>query len=311
MNQRFAILDLGTNTFHLLIADVDSDRSITVVYKAEEFVQLGEQGVEVIGEQAFKRGLEQIRRYKQVIDTYQPQQIIAFGTAAIRSASNGSEFVESIQSICPMEVRKISGDEEAELICLGVRRAVNLTKDPVLIMDIGGGSTEVIIANDEQLFWKKSFPAEASVLKRQFHHDEPISKEEIVRLKLFLEKVLEQLFNQRQHYTITRLVGASGSFDTFAGMLSAQAAFPVLVEQQTSFDFSPEQIQLICQQLVSANLQQRLAMKGMKSFRAGMIVVAAILTDVVLQQFSIQQITQSAYELKEGVLWKLIQKENV
>ncbi|MEO6167652.1 MAG: exopolyphosphatase, partial [Chitinophagales bacterium] len=82
MNQRLAILDLGTNTFHLLIADVREDCSFKVMYKAEEFVQLGENGLDEIGEKPFSRGLQQIRKYKEVIDQFQPQQIVAFGTAA-------------------------------------------------------------------------------------------------------------------------------------------------------------------------------------------------------------------------------------
>lgn len=310
MNKRLAILDLGTNTFHLLIVDISYDHSFKVIYKAEEFVKLGENGLDEIGEKPFERGLQQIRKYKEVIDQLQPQQIIAFGTAAIRRAANGDAFIQQIKSICPMEVRKISGDEEAELICSGVRQAVKLSAEPVLIMDIGGGSTEFVIASRDELFWKQSFPVGASVLKQQFHHHEPISLEETEQLKSFLREILAPLFAQQQNFSITHLVGASGSFDTFAKMIAQVSKYEILKEQ-TFFDFTPEQFHFICQQLIQSNLQQRLDMKGMKSFRAEMIVVAAILTEVVLQQFEIKKITQSAYALKEGVLWRMLQKENV
>ncbi|HUM45711.1 MAG TPA: hypothetical protein PLD84_02210 [Chitinophagales bacterium] len=311
MNQRFAILDLGTNTFHLLMVDVRDDRSFQVIYKAEEFVQLGENGLDEIGEKPFSRGLQQIRKYKEVIDQLQPQQIIAFGTAAIRRASNGDDFVQQIKSICPMEVRKISGDEEAALICLGVRQAVKLNEEPVLIMDIGGGSTEFIIANKDQLFWKQSFPAGASVLKQQFHHHEPIAVTEREHLKSFLKEVLQPLFLKRDDFNITHLVGASGSFDTFAKMISYRFYKVEISKEKTFFDFTPEQFHIMYQQLIRSNLEQRLAMQGMKAFRAGMITVGAVLTEVVLQYFNIQKITQSAYALKEGVLWKMIQNEKV
>lgn len=309
MNKRVAILDLGTNTFHLLIADVFNDSSVNVLYKAEEFVQLGEDGVQQIGEKPFARGLQQIRQYKTVIDEFQPQQVIAFGTAAIRTASNGNDFIQQISSICPMEVRKISGEEEAELIFLGVKQAVKLSSAPLLIMDIGGGSTEFIIANENQIFWKQSFPIGASVLLKQFQQHEPIHEQEMLLLKAFLEETLQPLFLQQQHYKITQLIGASGSFDTFANMISSETAYTQHRTPATSFDFSVEQFQKLYQQLIRSNLPQRLQMKGMKSFRAAMIVVAAILTDVILQQFHIQKISQSAYALKEGVLWKLMQEE--
>ncbi|MEP7127583.1 MAG: hypothetical protein ABI729_01895 [Chitinophagales bacterium] len=311
MNKRMAILDLGTNTFHLLIADVTEDRRLNVLYKAEEFVQLGEDGLERIGEKPFERGLQQIRKYKTVIDDFQPQQIIAFGTAAIRSAANGDEFIKQIKLICPMEVRKISGDEEAELIYLGVKQAVKLSSTPVLIMDIGGGSTEFIIADENKIYWKQSFPVGASVMMKKFQPHEPITEKEIAELKMFLQETLQQLFQQQQKFKITQLIGASGSFDTFAAMIGLQFSYQENEEMKTSFNFSPEQFQVLYRQLIQSNLQQRLEMQGMKAFRAKMMVVAAILADVILQQFDIQKITQSAYALKEGVLWKLIQKEKV
>ncbi|MBK9731402.1 MAG: exopolyphosphatase [Chitinophagaceae bacterium] len=311
MNKRMAILDLGTNTFHLLIAEVTDDRIIKVLHKAEEFVQLGEDGLERIGEMPFERGLQQIIKYKTVIDHFQPQHIIAFGTAAIRSAANGDEFIKQVKLICPMEVRKISGDQEAELIYLGVKQAVKLTSAPVLIMDIGGGSTEFIIADENKIFWKQSFPVGASVLMKQFQHHEPINEAETAQLKKFLMEQLNSLFLQQQKFAITQLIGASGSFDTFAAIIGLQFSYQEKEGAKTSFNFSPEQFQALYHQLLQSNLEERLAMKGMKTFRAKMIVVAAILTDVILHQFAIQKISQSAFALKEGVLWKLIQNEKV
>lgn len=309
MKKRIAILDLGTNTFHLLIADVLEEAKFKVLYKAEEFVQLGEQGLERIGEKPFERGLQQIRRYRTVMDEYHPEQIIAFGTAAIRTASNGHDFMEQARAVCPMEVRKISGDEEATLIYLGVKQAVQLFPAPVLMMDIGGGSTEFIIANDDQVFWKQSFPLGASVLLQQFQQHDPATAEEVMRMRSFLQDALQPLFLQQQHYNISRLIGASGSFDTFASMIAPDAAYTEDQLPATAFDFSREQFQQLYQRLLKSNLQERLQMKGMKAFRAAMMVVAAILTDVVVQQFRVEQITQSAYALKEGVLWKLMQQE--
>src|SRR6478736_6330985 len=105
--KRFAILDLGTNTFHLLIAEVKPNLTVRVLFKAEEFVRLGEDGVERIGDHAFQRGIEQLRKYRKVIEKLKPQRIVGFGTAAIRNASNGDDFLHAVMEVCPMELRKI------------------------------------------------------------------------------------------------------------------------------------------------------------------------------------------------------------
>lgn len=309
MNQRLAILDLGTNTFHLLIVELKENHSFEVLYKAEEFVKLGENGLDKIGENPFQRGLEQIRKYKIIIDQYQPQQVIGFGTAAIRRAANGDDFIREIKAICPMEVRKISGDEEAELIYSGVRQAVHLTTEPVLIMDIGGGSTEFIIADSMQIRWKQSFPVGASVLKQKFHHHEPITASEINEVTIFLTAVLEPLIAQQEKFSITRLIGASGSFDTFAAMVAHQFFYATALDEKTSFEIPLENFYSIHRQLLQNNLQQRLEMEGMIPFRAEMITVATILAEFVIRKFNIQQITQSGFALKEGVLWNMIHHE--
>lgn len=305
MPRRIAILDLGTNTFHLLIVEIGDDRSLKVLCREEEFVQLGENGIHEIGQEPFRRGLQQIRQYKKQMDVWQPQQVMAFGTAAIRNASNGDAFIEAVKDICPMEVYKITGDEEAELIYLGVRQAVQLPKEPVLIMDIGGGSTEFIIATDSEICWKQSFAAGASLLRKQFHHHEPIHTSEISQLTHHLDQLLQPLLQQRTSFDISCLVGASGSFDTFADMLMQQHGFLTGAGGEASSAFSPDQFRVMYQHLLQKNVEERLQINGMKSFRAGMIVVAAVLTDYILKQFNIKRIMHSPDALKEGVLWKL------
>lgn len=310
MNPRFAILDLGTNTFHLLVAEVKPDRSFEVLFKAEEFVKLGEEGVERIGDKAFQRGITQITEYRKVIDQLNPTQVIGFGTAAIRKASNGDDFISAVKEICPMELRKISGDEEAELIYLGVRKAVKMDDLPVLIMDIGGGSTEFIIANQQQIFWKKSFPAGGSVLKQQFHHHEPMSAVEQVNLIQFLQKELTELGVQARKFSIRHLIGASGSFDTLAQMISENFHGRALHPMELSSEIPLRDFYLLCDHLLRSNHEERLKMKGLIWFRAEMIVVAAVLAAFVIELFHIRRITRSSFALKEGVLWKMMEQIN-
>ncbi len=309
MNQRLAILDLGTNTFHLLVLEVVADQTFHVLFKAEEFVKLGEEGVERIGDKAFGRGIAQIKKYKAVLDDLKPEQIVGFGTAAIRKASNGDEFVKAVKEIIPIELRKISGDEEAELIYQGVRQAVRLEDHPVLIMDIGGGSTEFIIANRERIFWKQSFSIGGSVLRSQFHRREPISAIEQVNLIHFFQHELSPLAEQIKNFPVRHLVGASGSFDTMASLVSENIHGRGLDPNELYTEIAMRDFYLMCEKLIQSTQEERLKMKGLIWFRAETIVVASILAGFVVESFNIRRISRSAYALKEGALAKMIQEK--
>ncbi|MBA3648975.1 MAG: phosphatase [Chitinophagales bacterium] len=308
MNPYRAILDLGTNTFHLLIVSVSAS-SFEVVYKAEEFVKLGEDGLDKIGPSPFRRGLAQLKKYKQVIDRYNPDRIVAVGTAAIRKAINGDEFIEAAKSICPMDFRKISGDEEAGLIYLGVKQAVQMNHETSLLMDIGGGSTEFILANSESIFWKQSFPLGASELKQRFHTTEPITEKEVKHIIAYLEKELRPLTTAASRFNVIQLIGASGSFDSIASMISTNIA-PKIFRTNPSFGIDVDQFYKIYKDLLSKDLAERKKIKGLIVFRAEMMVVAAILIQYVIEKLNITKIMQSDYALKEGILYTMLQSND-
>ncbi|MCS6917540.1 MAG: hypothetical protein RMK52_08975 [Chitinophagales bacterium] len=303
---RYAIMDLGTNTFHLLVVEGYEDRSFRVLHKAEEFVRLGEEGLDRIGVNAYRRGLEQLRRFAAVIQELQADRIIGFGTAAVRTAANGQEFIDDAIKVCPMEFHRIGGEEEAELIYLGVRQAVPLDQQPVLIMDIGGGSVEFIVANRSQILWKKSLPLGSSVLRQQFHQYEPIRANEQVRMINHLMDVFGKCCNEVRALHPSRLVGASGSFDTLAALYTEN----LLGRPFNSFELSTEipmrAFYVLSERILSAPLEERLKMKGMPWFRAETMPVSVILMGYVIEMLRLHRITRSAFALKEGALWRLL-----
>jgi exopolyphosphatase / guanosine-5'-triphosphate,3'-diphosphate pyrophosphatase len=303
MNNRLAILDLGTNTFHLLICERKKN-SLTVLFKSEDFTWLGEGGLGLIGEKAFQRAINQIQKYRQIIDEHHVVRVVAFGTAALRRASNGDALINALTKICPMDVRIISGDEEATFIYYGVRQAIEMSDQPDLIMDIGGGSTEFIVASKEKIFWKQSFPLGGSVLKDRFHHHEPITSEEIAELNAFFLQMLQPLIDEPASKNLTRLIGAAGSFDSFASMIASQF-YHVKPDESSYHKIEGADWRNLSYLLLTSDLEQRLQIKGLPSFRAPMIVVAAVLVDFVLSKFEIQEMYQSAFSLKEGAAWEL------
>ena len=152
---RVAVIDLGTNTFNLLIADVDKqNKTFSKVFNEKIASKLGRGGINnrIIVPEAFQRGVEALTQQKQIIDTYNCEKVFAIATSAIRNAENGPDFVSTVKRKLGISIQVISGDEEAELIYKGNRLACDISQKSV-ILDIGGGSNEFIIADSEKIYW--------------------------------------------------------------------------------------------------------------------------------------------------------------
>ncbi len=297
--ERVAVLDLGTNTFHLLIAERSSGGGWTTVFKNKIYVKLAEEGIQRIGDAAFARGLEALRAFKAELDRadISGNRIKAFGTAALRTAENAPQFLEQATAIIGVRPESIPGDREAALIHKGVRQAVPFPDNRVLIMDIGGGSVEFIIADREQVFWQQSFPVGAAVLWRSFHQHDPIAAEEIQQVENHIETTLSDLWAALSQFPCPTLVGASGTFDVIDLFLLDPATKPALYGYIEANRFYP-----LCDLLLRSTLAERRAMPTLPDERVEMVVVALVLIRYVLEKAGIEEIYTSAYALKEGML---------
>lgn len=306
---RIAILDLGTNTFHCLIVSVSAKGELTRLFKSKSVVKLGEgihQGY--IYPEAFERGLTAIRHYHSIIQEHHAEKILGFATSAARSTSNGKEFIDRIREETGIEVKIISGDREAELIWNGVSHCVDMDEKPALIMDIGGGSTEFIIADKQKLFWKHSFELGASRLLQMFSPSDPITEVEHDELIRYFENVLEPLFEQVNIYKPQRLIGSSGSFDTFAEMIGFRFHGRNVIKDKVHYDFQLEDYFKLHELLLPSTIHQRKQMRGLIKLRVDLIVIASILTNFVISRTGIERMTLSKYALKEGALFETIKQ---
>lgn len=295
---RRAVIDLGTNTFHLLIADVLEDGTLTEIYRERIFVKLAAEGIATIGPTPFERGVAALKHYRTLLTEYKVADLTAIGTAALRTASNGPEFVETALREANIPIQLISGDEEARLITTGVLRAIPPPEDNVLIMDIGGGSTEYIIANKAGVHWRQSFPIGVSVLFNEFHHADPMTAGEISALEAHLSQVLKPLVNALAAHPANHLVGAAGTFDVLAEALR----HPEAPAHPTSHQLSLTGFPALYQVITSATLAERVALPGVPKERADMIVVAMVLLRHTFELAGIERVTVSDYAMKEGVL---------
>lgn len=305
---RFAIIDLGTNTFNLLVAEALSDNKFKTLYETKISVKLGEGGIGkgYIADAAFERGINAVIEYNTIIKKYAVEKVLALATSAVRGASNGMAFVEKIKQETGIEALVISGEREAELIYEGVCQAATMNDEKSLIMDIGGGSTEFVIANEKEIFWKYSFLLGAARLLEKFNPSDPITPGEISDLTNYLTTELQPLFEAAKKYPITELIGSSGSFDSLAEMVAVRYYSPDILSGKTEFEFHLEDVKAIHNAILKSTKQERLNMKGLIEMRVDMIVVSSILLDVVLNTLAIQKFRLSTYSLKEGVMKEVL-----
>jgi exopolyphosphatase/guanosine-5'-triphosphate,3'-diphosphate pyrophosphatase len=298
-----AVIDLGTNTFHLLIAQKASG-GFTTLY-AEQFVaKIGKGGINkgIITEEAYQRALQGLEKFKQKLEQYEVPagKVFAIATSAIRNASNGPALVTDIETLTGIRVNIISGDEEAQLIYEGVKASLELNEHNSLIMDIGGGSVEYIICNKDGILWKKSFEIGAQRLLDRFMHTDPISVMSVMKLQEYVQEQLIPLTNAVHQYAPVVLIGASGAFDTLTEIYKKQQG--LAATGSTSSELPVTAFKEIYEQLLTRDKQQRLAIPGMLEMRVDMIVVASCLIDLILENYNISSIRVSAYALKEGLM---------
>ncbi len=305
---RIAVVDLGTNTFNLLIAETLFGGKFETLYNEKLPVKLGEGGINkgIIMEAAFLRGIEAMENYASTIKQWEAEKTLAFATSAVRNASNGNGFVEIVKAKTGIEIQVISGDREAELISVGVRQAVNLSAKPSLVIDIGGGSTEFIIVDHEKILWKQSFEIGASRLWQRFEPSDPINENERTAMVDYLLEQLQPLWQAAKKFQVTELIGASGSFESLAELVNARFKSLPGLSDKTECEFELEQCGEIHNEILASSRAERLKWKGLVAMRVDLIVVSAILVETVVSQLSISKMRYSAYSLKEGVLWDFL-----
>jgi exopolyphosphatase/guanosine-5'-triphosphate,3'-diphosphate pyrophosphatase len=308
-SNNIAVIDMGTNTFHLLIVKPAAPRPM-VLHKEKVSVKIGQGGIShsVIVPEAIDRAMETLHYFKQRTAELGigNDHILATATSAVRSAQNGQQFVEQIYQETGIRVKVISGAEEAEYIYYGVKASLEIGPLTSLIIDIGGGSVEFILCNQHKIFWKKSFEIGAQRLLDKFMHTDPIDPAAVVRLDSYFDEQLIDLANAVHQYQPEVLIGSSGSFDTLAEIYYLENDLPIDWENQTEFTLPFDAFYTIHEQLLTKNHAGRMAIPGMIEMRVDMIVVASCLVDYVLSRFHIKKIRVSTGALKEGILFKLL-----
>jgi exopolyphosphatase/guanosine-5'-triphosphate,3'-diphosphate pyrophosphatase len=306
-NKRIAVMDLGTNTFHLLIAEGSAD-NFTTLFKTTEAVKLGEGGINkgTIQPEAFARGLAAMQRFQDLMLEHKVTDIKAIATSAIRSAANGQDFIDQVNQTTGIQIQLINGEQEAGYIYKGIDASGCLNDDNALIMDIGGGSVEFIIANEDQVLWKKSFEIGAARLMDKFHQTDPIPVASIKELTRYLDTTLVELFAAAFKFKPKTLIGSSGAFESFAEIIELKKGRKFDINQIKAYEFDTDDLLDVIELLMKSTHSLRANMKGIIPVRVDMIVVASLLTIYMMQKLALPDVMMSTYSLKEGVLSQML-----
>ncbi|MBK9981667.1 MAG: hypothetical protein IPP15_04460 [Saprospiraceae bacterium] len=302
--QRIAVIDLGSNTFHLLICELHQHGSWVTLLKERVYVKLADGGLEFIYEDAIQRAIDAMLRFSNLIREYEVSRTRAIGTSALREAWNGVAVAEKLSEVSGIPIEIIDGHQEARFILGGIKSVLPDMDQYGLIMDIGGGSVEFILFKKDIVAFAESFKIGVAVLYDTYHHSDPISEIQIQSLEQELDDKLALLIKLLKKTSVYYLVGASGSFEVL---------YEVLPKNITSTHWAELEITGIVEimnTVILANIAERRKMREIPEERIDYIVVAYILIRYLFRKIAPSKLYYCEFALKEGVVEEMIRTNN-
>ena len=298
-----AAIDLGTNSFHLLVARVEPDGSFDVLTKDKEVVRLGSGAGELrsITPEAIERGLAALRRFRHVAEGY-GATIDAVGTSALREAANRDDFVRRARDETGISVDVVAGAEEARLIHLGVIQTLPVFAEQILVVDIGGGSTEFVVGTGTDVELARSIKLGAIRLTDRFFPEGKVRSKAVTECRRYVRSFLAPaIADVRQHEPFT-VVGSSGTILNLARMIAAaDGRDPDAVGSGSTFSRS-ELAGIVAELLGRKSASKRADVPGLDERRSDIIAGGAILLEEIVDLLDIDAMTVSEAALREGIL---------
>jgi len=295
--RRFATIDVGSNSVLVLVSERIKSSFVTIL-DSLQVCRLGE-GLNQRGkfsEQAMVRTMTAICEFKRLADEYGASEIAAVGTMAMRSASNSEQFVSMVRSKCGVQIEVLTGQEEARFAYLGARDVIQDKRQRVVIIDVGGGSTEFIHGSGQEINRSYSLNVGALHLTEQFlRHDPPLA-EEINSIKNYLSSVFAHIERQKN----IRLVGVGGTITTLSAVnLRMRTYDPNLIHGSV---LNRQDIESQIERFASMNREQRCKLPGLQANRAGIILAGAIVVEQVMDKMHKRNLVVSARGVRHGLM---------
>lgn len=307
--KRIAAIDLGTNSFHAVLVDIYPDGSFRTIDKLKEMVILAEKGMDNhLSEEAMQRGLDALKRIKFLCDSQQVEKILAFATSAIREAKNGGDFTQRMIDEVGIKARAIPGKMEAELIGYAIRHSIALDKEMVLMVDIGGGSVEFIVGNNEEFLYHNSLKLGVARMSAKFVKNDPITKKEIKTLKKHYEETLEEVAEVIKKHKVTTMIGSSGTMENIGAMVANRTS---LTADMTLNElvFNASDFKSLYKEFIKLDRDERKNISELDEKRIDIINPGIVLVKYLLKKFNIENIKISEAALRDGMILNFLKEE--
>jgi exopolyphosphatase/pppGpp-phosphohydrolase len=306
----FAALDIGTNSFHMIITKDGKNGKLKIVDREREVIRLTSENPhsnKIISENEIKKSIEIINRFKKLVEFYNAE-LFAAATSAVRESKNKDEFVEHILKKTGIKIQVINGKKEAELIFMGIKNAVNISGNKVLCIDIGGGSTEFVSANQGKVEFSESVKLGAVKLTKLFFPDFIINEKRINECRKFVKNEIMKNKNIRKNEKFDFMVGSSGTIEASANMINF-IHFGKPFKSGNGFTFFYSEFSKLTREILSTKtVEERLKIKGMEPKRADIIQSGIIILDEIFKYFDVKKVVISKYALREGMIYSMMNK---
>jgi len=307
--KRIAAIDLGTNSFHAVIVDIYPDGSFRTIDKLKEMVILAEKGMEnYLSEDAMERGLDALKRIKFLCDSQEVEEILAFATSAIREAKNGGDFIQRMIDEVGIKARAIPGKMEAELIGFAVRHSIALDEKMVLMVDIGGGSVEFIIGNNQKFVYHNSLKLGVARMAAKYVSQDPITKEEIKSLKKHYKNALEEIKDTMKEYGVRTIIGSSGTMENIGAMVASRTSLTANMTLN-ELVFNASDFKSLYKDFIKLDRKERSKINELDEKRIDIINPGMVLVKYLVKKCNIEQIKISEAALRDGMILNFINKE--
>jgi exopolyphosphatase/guanosine-5'-triphosphate,3'-diphosphate pyrophosphatase len=302
-----AAIDIGTNSFHLVIVEITASGKIKIVDREKEAVRLGHgpKDMKEISSVAMERGIRVLKRFRRLIDTYKAP-VRAVATSAVREALNQKAFVRRARSEARIKVEVVSGTEEARLIYLGVMQALPVYDSRVLLVDIGGGSVEYLNGYKGQPRYATSLKLGCIRLTQQFFRKSDHRPKDVRACRDYVRGFLETSKREMGKMTFDFAIGTSGTIQNIANIIRASRG-EILTVGMNNFSFSREELDDVVEKLIAARTpKERLKIDGLDPRRVDIIVAGAIVLQESFRIWKIHRMTISDFALREGIIFDFL-----
>ncbi len=314
MIMRIASIDIGTNTVRLMVADWEEDKPLSSLRREALITRLGEDVNQhnQLKMEAIDRTMKALSNFKEILEFEAAQEVIAAATSAVRDAHNSRVFLDQAERILGTKVQVLSGEKEAQLAYLGATHDLSAvhTKLPaaplVLVLDIGGGSTELIAGRPPEVFYRRSLNIGSVRLKEMFLISDPPTTDEVTKTRDYIDEVCHPTISEIENFAWWQgrkdvvLIGVAGTITTIAAVKQELAKYDW--RKIHNFALDQDDVDTVLAKFLSKPLAERKKIAGLEPRRADVIIAGTLIVQSVMESLSFDEIIVSESDILDGLI---------